>query len=298
MFDDVIIGVDRYPGGQDAIALGRRLAAPGAKITLARVFGTGGMVGSGGALGLEAERQAAELELAQTRQECAIDAELTVIMGPNVGRALHQLARSGTADLLVVGSCHRGPLGRVLVGNDALATLNGSPCAVAIAPSGFDTDGPKLSTVGVGVDESLESARAVEVARELGGRLGAVVRARSVVSLQEVPSAWGVAPPDWVSATEQRIAEERARLKKIDGVEADVLFGKADEQLTELSREVDLLVVGSRGAGPLRRLIDGSTSNHLAHHVGCPLLVVPLTEPAEAKPLAASASVPERASGK
>jgi hypothetical protein len=42
-----------------------------------------------------------------------------------------------------------------------------------------------------------------------------------------------------------------------------------------LSENVDLLVVGSRGYGSLGRLMNGSTSNYLAGHVHCPLLVLP-----------------------
>jgi hypothetical protein len=38
---------------------------------------------------------------------------------------------------------------------------------------------------------------------------------------------------------------------------------------------VDLLVVGSRGYGPLGRLIHGSTSLQLARSARCPLLVLP-----------------------
>jgi hypothetical protein len=41
------------------------------------------------------------------------------------------------------------------------------------------------------------------------------------------------------------------------------------------SASVDLLVVGSRGYGPLGRLVHGSTSNELARVSCCPLLVLP-----------------------
>jgi nucleotide-binding universal stress UspA family protein len=49
--------------------------------------------------------------------------------------------------------------------------------------------------------------------------------------------------------------------------------------LVALSREVDLLVCGSRRHGPLRRLVLGSTSDYLAHHVDVPLII---TAPADA----------------
>jgi universal stress protein family protein len=45
--------------------------------------------------------------------------------------------------------------------------------------------------------------------------------------------------------------------------------------LKGLSREVDLLVCGSRRAGALRRLATGSTSEYLTRHVEVPLLITP-----------------------
>ena len=40
---------------------------------------------------------------------------------------------------------------------------------------------------------------------------------------------------------------------------------------------LDLLIVGSRGYGPIGRLIHGSTSQQLAHTARCPLLVLTRT---------------------
>src|ERR1017187_2650858 len=85
-----------------------------------------------------AGRKYSEQMLEHERQTASLEAELAVVLGRAVGRALHELAEHQHVDLLVVGSCHRGSIGRVLVGNDALATLNGAPCAVAIAPAGYE----------------------------------------------------------------------------------------------------------------------------------------------------------------
>jgi hypothetical protein len=47
VFDNVVIGVDGRSGGRDAIALAKRLAAPDARVTLAHVYGSEGMLGRG-----------------------------------------------------------------------------------------------------------------------------------------------------------------------------------------------------------------------------------------------------------
>ena len=53
------------------------------------------------------------------------------------------------------------------------------------------------------------------------------------------------------------------------------LDGDAAEELALYGASVDLLIVGSRGYGPIGRLVHGSTSQRLAHIARCPLLVLP-----------------------
>jgi len=274
VFENVIVGVDGRPGGRDAIALAKQLAAPDTRIALAHVYGSDGMLGRGGGLALAAERESSTQMLQREREAGSLDADLVMAMGPAVGRALHDLAGGQHADLLVVGTCHRGLLGRVLAGNDALATLNGAPCAVAIAPSGYEHHVSELQTVGVGEDASSESAMALQAARELADRHGAEVRALSVVSLQSVPSD-SSGPADCADTTERLLGEERSRLESIPGIAGDAVYGDPSDELARLSESVDLLVVGSRGHGPFGRLMNGSSSNYLARRVHCPLLVLP-----------------------
>jgi nucleotide-binding universal stress UspA family protein len=39
--------------------------------------------------------------------------------------------------------------------------------------------------------------------------------------------------------------------------------------------EADLVVLGTRGLGGFRGLLLGSVTHQVAHHVGCPIVVVP-----------------------
>jgi nucleotide-binding universal stress UspA family protein len=292
VFDNVVIGVDGRSGGRAGVALAGQLAAPGARITFADVYVSGGIVRGAGGLGVVLERQATERAIAEELAACSLDATLSVVVASTVSRGLHELAESQNADLLVVGSCHRGPIGRVLAGNDTVATMNGSPCSVAIAPAAYEDHLSTLTRLGVGEHPSPEGALALEAALALAEQLGAVIRVRSIVSLQDLPPG-EIDPPDWPKTTERLIQEAKDRLERVPGIDGDVIYGDPSDELLRLSEDVDLMVVGSRGQGPLGRLMNGSTSNYLAQRVHCPLLVVPRPKATEAKQAQATLNASE-----
>jgi nucleotide-binding universal stress UspA family protein len=269
MFRQVIVGVDGRPAGRDAIALARVLVAPEGRLTLVHVHH--GELESTGAADEDSRRL-----LARERDAAAIEGELAPLAAPSVGRGLHHAAEALPADLLVVGSCSRGFVGRVLVGNDTRAALNGAPCAVAVAPLGYATDLRAIATVGVGYDGSPESKNALALAREVAGRHGAVLKALDVVQIPA--SSWSsFAGAAWGTALEEFVDGARRDVDSLDGVDGDVVLGIAGEELAAFGERVDLLVVGSRGYGPVRRLMLGSTSEYLAGHARSPLLVLPRT---------------------
>jgi len=282
MFNRVIVGVDGRSGGRDAIALAQQLAASPESLVLANVYGTGAF-GASAAVGAQAA-DAGHL-LASAKRDHGLDCATMVRLDSSPGRGLHKLAEHEQADLLVVGSSHRGGLGRALVGDDTLAALNGAPCAVAIAPRGHVFATPSWTTIGVGDDGSAESALALMAARDLSRRHQVNVRIVAVVPIEGgVPPA-SVTPSDWTAETVEALRIERTRLAEIPGAEGEVLFGDPVRELIRLSESVDLLVVGSRGYGPVGRFVNGSASNQLARHSHCPLLVLPrrvsATAPAE-----------------
>ncbi len=276
MFSKILVGVDGRPGGGDVIVLAEQLAEPGACVTLAHVYGGNLLFSSGAALALAAGRADSEQLLTRERAGASLDAELATYAAPSVGRGLHELAELQHADLLVVGSCHRGTLGRVLLGDDTRAALNGAPCAIAIAPGGYAEVPQGLANIGIGYDASPESHQALAAARALAKRHGATIRALSVVSLQNIPYGEPI-PVGWPKIAAGLVDDELKRFHDVDDVIGDATYGEPSEELARFGDDVDLLIVGSRSYGPIGRLFNGSTSNYLARHARCPLLVLPRT---------------------
>jgi nucleotide-binding universal stress UspA family protein len=276
MFDKVMIGIDEHQGARDAIALAQQLVRDSGTLTLAYVHGGYPIAARGATSGfVPSERDRAHKLLDDTLVQTGIQASVRCVGSPSVGRGLHELAERDGADLLVIGSTRRGLLGRVLIGDDTRHALNGAPCAVAIAPAGYARHTNLLREIGVAYNESPESRDALEVARALAAEWGAKLSAFEAVSLPSYLFIGGPAPLD--DALEDYVNDARKRIEAFRDVEAHVAYGNAAEELTLYSASLDLLVVGSRGYGPVGRLVHGSTSQQLARTARCPLLVLTRT---------------------
>ena len=194
-------------------------------------------------------------------------------------QGLHELAISTHASLVVVGSTHTGRLGRVLPGSTGEKLLHGAPCAVAIVPRGYDEQ--PVGRVGVAYDGSDEAKAALDSAVALARAFGA--------ELELI----GVAASDWYTGPviaggvgidvlreeieEQVIFEPRARPRATCPPRSRLVLRTGDpaEELAARSAELDLLVTGSRGYGPLRSVITGGVSGRVIRSAQCPVIVVP-----------------------
>ncbi len=278
MFSDVMVAVDSRSGGHDAVALARQLLAPEGKLTLVHVEREGAAIFERNlrfgydAAGHEATRRLLESE----RRDAGEHVGLLQVSAASTGEGLHRLTEAHKADLLVLGSCRRGRLGRAMLGDDTRESLNGASCAVAIAPVGYAELKRDPAVIGVAYDGSPESRAALAAARELAAQTGAAIQACEVVSLPcyAYSSAFVAG---WTENIEAVVAGAQQRLDALDGVEGRAVYGVVGEELVTFGRGVDVLIVGSRSYGPARRLIHGSTSSYLLSHAPCVLLVLPRT---------------------
>lgn len=203
---------------------------------------------------------------------------------PSPVRGLHDAAETLGASLLVIGASHRGRLGRTLPGGVGERLLHAAPCAVAVAPRGYVGADRGLRHIGVAFadtpegHEALSAAVAMAVLGEATLSVYTVVEPPPPVAPATLAPAW-VPPPEFDehrrerarAAAEQALSGAPAGV--VDGVV--ILEGDAAGALARVSTEVDLLICGSRGYGPLRTVLMGGVSGHLAHSCACPLLVLP-----------------------
>jgi nucleotide-binding universal stress UspA family protein len=273
MSSNILVGVDGHLGGRDAVALARQLTPQDGHLVLAHVYPLRGDPPVRGYNDYEAAEYVHARDLLEAaRDEAGVRAELRWSACTSAGRGLHELAETLGSDLLVVGSCGRGLFGRVMIGNDTRAALDGAPCSVAIAPAGYTDAAATIRRIGVGYDGSPDSKRAIEVGRTLARDFNASLAALEVVSFPAYALA-GPGAGDRASI-DQLISDARDRIEAIGDVEPHGAYGQAAEELARWGETVDLLVVGSRGFGPVGRLVHGSTSRALANLARCPLLVL------------------------
>jgi nucleotide-binding universal stress UspA family protein len=206
--------------------------------------------------------------------------ETRVFGGGSPAFILTRLAEKEEFDAIVVGSPHRGAIGKVLIGSVASNLLNGAPCNVFVAPKGYsDEQHDSLRTIAVAYDGTPEAKAALKQAEELALRSNATIKVMTVVSppaVVAVAGAGGGYVPQIPAEPDKVIDEAVNSIDTQLGAEGRRLDGSPAEEIAEACEQgVDLLVTGSRGYGPMMRVLLGSVSRRLINEAPCPVLVVP-----------------------
>lgn len=246
MQSTIVVAVRRNePGARDAVALATMLArAEGARLVIAGIWTSPPHTAGDYDAAVDAEvRRDIEPLLRQTggRLEC----EIVVARALSVPRGLHRVAVEQEADIVVLGP----PAVEAFHRHAAPALVHDATFALALAPAGF-ADNDAVCNAVIGWDGSEESRAAVAVGRALAHDLGGshrVVRAGM---------RW------------QRIGTDPGFVEQREGRPSTVLTAAALE-------DAAWIVVGSRGFGPVRRALFGSTTTRLLEDPVLPILVVP-----------------------
>ena len=292
----VLVGYEGGEASRDALALARLLAlALEAELHAVAVVVHAPLEVEGPVYARLLREETERFEGEIREQLGDLPARTLVVPAASAAGALHGLAERKGASLIVLGSTHRGALGRVMPGSVGERLLAAGPSAVAVAPRGFASRAePLLRTLGVAWTEGHESDRALALAAELAERAGAELRLLSVVEpVSQVPlespgavAAWSALARSFEQAEEQERAERERQLTALENrlapgikASAELLRGDPVERLVESSADLDLLLLGSRAYGPLRRVLLGSVSSPLLRRAECPVIVVPRAAP-------------------
>ena len=159
----ILVGFDGSDGGRDALEAARVLGSEAdASVMVASVLFSGPLQIDLAGLD-EEEAKEAEPLFEQAREKLAgLDVTTRAYGGGSPAAILTLLAEREEFDVIVVGSPHRGPVGRVLIGSVARNLLNGAPRAVLVAPKGYATeDHGFFRTIAVGYDGTPEAEHAL-----------------------------------------------------------------------------------------------------------------------------------------
>lgn len=127
-------------------------------------------------------------------------------------------------------------------------------------------------------DASLAARAAVEIAERSGSDL-------HLVHAWQTPLSRGYSTPTEAylsklhdDRAEELLEDQTERLRK-SGVEVSGAYrrlGPPADEIVEIAGELeaDLILVGSRGLGAVKRLVLGSVSEGVVHHASCPVLVL------------------------
>jgi nucleotide-binding universal stress UspA family protein len=275
----ILVGFDERPAARDALALGSALCeGTGAELIVASVrLYWPESIGPGDYARIVAADEA-WLSREAGKFLGSRPFSTHVIAGGSDTGGLKEIASAENADLIVVGSTHRGRLGRVLPGSVGERVLNNAPCAVAIAPLGLADAGFRLRKIAIAYDGSKEANVALSFAIELAERadaslliLGAAERNIDVTGL--VPES---PEPTEVKRMRRHLGRAKERTPTAVAVETRLLRGPPNHVIVEAAEGSDLLVLGSRGHyGPVRRLFLGSVATRVTRTAPCATLITP-----------------------
>ena len=204
------------------------------------------------------------------------------------GRAASEIlleAGSLGADLVVVGARGQSTVDRILLGSVSSEVVDHAHCPVLVVR----TDG--VQRVLVATDGSADALRAVDFLGGPGPFGSATFRVLSVTD-PGMPWWTGVSPVDGMIAAEVYgdmvdIARQQARETAAHAAErlgSEVTVEEAGHRgggvpsaiIAEATAwNADIVVVGSRGLGLVRRTLLGSVSRDVLHHAPMSVLIVP-----------------------
>jgi nucleotide-binding universal stress UspA family protein len=284
----VVVGYEGGETGQDALTFANRWATTSQeRVTVVTVHPGQAPIGLGrvDAEWVAYERAEADRLLQEARGLVAagVQAEFSRVDAGSAAHGLSDAVEPGDRDdgtLLVLGSRRNRGMRRTFPGSTAERVLYGVGVPTVIVPWGYaDSEDRVLSRVVVAFVDTPEGRVAFEHGVRLTRRLSASLEVVSVVPDTRVVPGLGEAR---LFAQEQRRGYQASLDAVVSSAPDDLtvtgrlLDGPVVDALAELSlADADVLVTGSRGYGPVRRVLLGGVSSRIVRHSKVPVVVAP-----------------------
>jgi len=280
----IVAGVDDTPGGSAALRWAAGAAhALGASVHAVRAWEYPASVPLPGAP-VPQDSPEAHDNLVASDLDRFVNATLGI-----AGRSVHTEVRRGPAavslltavaehraDVVVVGRRGRSPIAGAVLGSTSRALVEHAPCPVVAVEPGAPSP-PRGGPIVVGVDGSAHALLGLRWACTLARAAGVQVVLVNAVG----PPDGDLLVPDRVRLRGLAVLEEAAATIAESGVDQRSIlrFGDPRLVLADVAEELDagLVVVASRGTGPVARLLVGSVALHLVGTLQRPVAVVPTT---------------------
>ena len=283
----LVIGYDGAPGGADALALGlgwaRQLSVRAVIVT---VYPGPAPIGPGrvDVEWVADRRREAErlLDEALTVSSPATSVEFKAVGSGSASHGLHDAAEELGASLIVLGSQTER---RLLATSTGERVIAGAPCPVAMPPRGWrDRASHDLGRIGVAFVPTPDGREALRVAAMLALRVGARLHVVTVVAGPAEVMSYRIGEDVdrmYVSAAketfEQSIEQAISELASDITASGEVIVGDDPvEMLAAMANSsFDAFFVGSRGYGPIRRVLLGGVASRLLRRLDIPAVIVP-----------------------
>ena len=283
----LVIGYDGAPGGADALALGlgwaRQLSVRAVIVT---VYPGPAPIGPGrvDVEWVADRRREAErlLDEALTVSSPATSVEFKAVGSGSASHGLHDVAEELGASLIVLGSQTER---RLLATSTGERVIAGAPCPVAMPPRGWrDRASHDLGRIVVAFVPTPDGREALRVAAMLALRVGARLHVVTVVAGPAEVMSYRIGEDVdrmYVSAAketfEQSIEQAISELASDITASGEVIVGDDPvEMLAAMANSsFDAFFVGSRGYGPIRRVLLGGVASRLLRRLDIPAVIVP-----------------------
>jgi len=274
----VIVGLEGRERDPDALALARTLhKALGGRLVLAHVIPPPPLGRGMTEYAWQARRDGRDL-LARAAEESGVPSQTRLLETWPAAFALAQLAEDHRASMLVLGSSHRGTVGRIVPGGVASHLLSRAPCAIAVAPVSYARLSPRSGAViGVAYDRTSEADLALAAAASAASKLGVPLRLYHAMPEISNAPAWDEIRGHIKDSAQRILGTGLAQLSPELDATSQVVEGDVADVIAEAASadDVALLYVGSRGYGPLREALFGGVAGALLRTARCPLVIVP-----------------------